>query len=110
MKRAVLYARVSTDAQHKDGTIESQVLELKRQIAAAGDVLVKEYVDDGYSGTAPGSAGARGAAEGRIDRSVRRAIGPEHRAGACAHCREDRGSRRGAAAAHRSVCCGADDR
>ena len=51
MKRAVLYARVSTDAQQKEGTIESQVLELKRQIAAAGDVLVKEYVDDGYSGT-----------------------------------------------------------
>jgi Resolvase, N terminal domain len=51
MKRAVLYARVSTDAQQKGGTIESQVLELKRQIAAAGDVLVKEYVDDGYSGS-----------------------------------------------------------
>ena len=51
MKRAVLYARVSTDAQQKEGTIESQVLELKRQIAAAGDVLVKEYVDDGYSGS-----------------------------------------------------------
>jgi Resolvase, N terminal domain/Protein of unknown function (DUF3309) len=50
-KRAVLYARVSTDAQQKEGTIESQVLELKRQITAAGDVLVKEYVDDGYSGT-----------------------------------------------------------
>jgi DNA invertase Pin-like site-specific DNA recombinase len=31
MKRAVLYARVSTDAQQKEGTIESQVLELKRQ-------------------------------------------------------------------------------
>ena len=51
MKRAVLYARVSTDAQQKEGTIASQVLELKRQIAAAGDVLVKEYVDDGYSGS-----------------------------------------------------------
>jgi site-specific DNA recombinase len=51
MKRAVLYARVSTDAQQKEGTIESQVLELKRQIAAAGDVLVKEYIDDGYSGS-----------------------------------------------------------
>jgi hypothetical protein len=46
-----VYARVSTDAQQKEGTIESQVLELKRQIAAAGDLLVKEYVDDGYSGT-----------------------------------------------------------
>ena len=51
MKRAVLYARVSTDAQEKEGTIKSQVFELKRQIAAAGDVLVKEYIDDGYSGT-----------------------------------------------------------
>jgi DNA invertase Pin-like site-specific DNA recombinase len=51
MKRAVLYARVSTDAQQKEGTIDSQVLELKRQIATAGDVLVKQYVDDGYSGT-----------------------------------------------------------
>jgi DNA invertase Pin-like site-specific DNA recombinase len=51
MKRAVLYARVSTDAQQKEGTIESQVLELKRQIAATGDVLVKEYTDNGYSGT-----------------------------------------------------------
>jgi site-specific DNA recombinase len=51
MKRAVLYARVSTDVQQKEGTIDSQVLELKRQIAAAGDVLVREYVDDGYSGS-----------------------------------------------------------
>jgi site-specific DNA recombinase len=51
MKRAVLYARVSTDAQQKEGTIESQVLELKRQIDASGDVLVKEYVDNCYSGT-----------------------------------------------------------
>ena len=51
MKRAVLYARVSTDAQQKEGTIESQVLELKRQISAADDVLVKEYLDDGYSGS-----------------------------------------------------------
>jgi len=51
MTRAVLYARVSTDAQEKEGTIKSQLFELKRQIAAAGDVLVKEYVDDGCSGT-----------------------------------------------------------
>ena len=50
MKKAVLYARVSSDPQKKERTIESQVVELKKQIAAAGDVLVKEYVDDGYSG------------------------------------------------------------
>jgi site-specific DNA recombinase len=31
MKRAVLYARVSTDAQQKEGTIESQVLEALRK-------------------------------------------------------------------------------
>jgi site-specific DNA recombinase len=35
----------------QEGTIESQHVELKRQIAAAGRVLVKQYVDDGYSGT-----------------------------------------------------------
>lgn len=51
MKRAVLYARVSSDAQQKERTIESQISELKRQIRASGDVLVKEYIDDGYSGS-----------------------------------------------------------
>ena len=50
MQRAALYARVSSDAQQKEGTIESQVGELKRQIAAAGHVLVKEYIDDGVPG------------------------------------------------------------
>jgi site-specific DNA recombinase len=57
MTKAALYARVSTDAQQKEGTIDSQVAELKRQIAAAGHVLVKQYIDDGYSGaelTRPG--------------------------------------------------------
>jgi site-specific DNA recombinase len=51
MERAVLYARVSWDAQQKEGTIESQVVDLKRQIAAAGHELVKEYIDDGITGT-----------------------------------------------------------
>jgi DNA invertase Pin-like site-specific DNA recombinase len=62
MKRAVLYARVSTDAQQKEGTIYSQVLELKRQIAAAGDVLegMKEYIDDGYQRRATGPPSIRG--------------------------------------------------
>ena len=50
MNKAVLYARVSSDAQQKEGTIESQVVELKKQIAAAGHVLVKEYIDDGITG------------------------------------------------------------
>src|SRR5713101_2527743 len=51
MTKAAFYSRVSTDAQQKEGTIESQIVELKRQISAAGHVLVKEYIDDGYSGT-----------------------------------------------------------
>jgi DNA invertase Pin-like site-specific DNA recombinase len=50
MKRAALYAPVSGDLQAKEGTIESQVLVLKKQIAAAGHVLVKEYLDNGFSG------------------------------------------------------------
>src|SRR5215469_16646709 len=50
MKKAVLYARVSTDAQQKEATIESQLFELKRQIAAAGHVLVREYIDNGVTG------------------------------------------------------------
>jgi site-specific DNA recombinase len=51
MTKAALYARVSTDAQQKEGTIGSQLVELKRQISAAGHVLVREYIDDDYSGT-----------------------------------------------------------
>jgi site-specific DNA recombinase len=51
MTKAALYARVSTDAQQKEGTIESQLVELKRQIAVAGHVLAAEYIDDGYTGT-----------------------------------------------------------
>lgn len=50
MKRAALYARVSSDLQKKEGTIESQVLELRKQIIADGNVLVKEYADEGHSG------------------------------------------------------------
>jgi DNA invertase Pin-like site-specific DNA recombinase len=51
MQRVVLYARVSSDAQQKEGTIESQVVELRKQIATAGRELVKEYIDDGITGT-----------------------------------------------------------
>jgi DNA invertase Pin-like site-specific DNA recombinase len=52
MRKAALYARVSSEVQRRNRTIDSQVLELKRQIAAAGAVLVREYIDDGYSGAA----------------------------------------------------------
>ncbi len=39
------------DRDGVEATIESQLFELKRHIAAACDVLVKEYIDDGISGT-----------------------------------------------------------
>jgi site-specific DNA recombinase len=51
MRRAVLYARVSSDLQKKEQTIDSQLAEIKKQISNAGDVLVKEYIDEGVSGT-----------------------------------------------------------
>jgi site-specific DNA recombinase len=50
MKNAVLYARVSSDLQKKERTIKSQIIALKSQINESGAVLVKEYVNDGYSG------------------------------------------------------------
>jgi DNA invertase Pin-like site-specific DNA recombinase len=50
MRKAALYARVSTDGQQKEGTIQSQLAELRKQVASAGHELVKEYIDDGYSG------------------------------------------------------------
>jgi DNA invertase Pin-like site-specific DNA recombinase len=39
MTKAALYARVSTDAQQKEGTIESQLVELRKQVAAVGHEL-----------------------------------------------------------------------
>jgi hypothetical protein len=36
MTKAALYARVSTDGQQKEGTIESQLVELRKLVAAAG--------------------------------------------------------------------------
>ena len=50
MRRAALYARVSTDGQKNEGTIESQIYELKKQIERDSGVLVKQYIEDGWSG------------------------------------------------------------
>src|SRR5262245_7809166 len=41
MTKAALYARVSSDIQQKEGTIEGQVAALRRQIHSAGHELVK---------------------------------------------------------------------
>ncbi len=70
--RAGLYARVSTERQADRGTIGSQLALLREHIAAAGDELVGEYVDDGHSGARldrPGLDALRDAAEaGLVER------------------------------------------
>jgi Resolvase, N terminal domain len=69
--RVGIYARVSTEAQEARGTIGSQLEALRARVTAAGDELVTEFVDDGYSGARldrPGLDALRDAAEaGRIE-------------------------------------------
>ena len=48
MKKVAIYARVSTERQEQQKTIESQLAEL-REICKSFQV-VKEYIDDGWSG------------------------------------------------------------
>ncbi len=45
--RVGIYARVSTEAQEARGTIGSQLEVLRARVAAEGDELVAEFVDDG---------------------------------------------------------------
>ena len=71
--RAALYARVSTERQADRGTIGSQLALLREHIAAAGDELVGEYVDDGHSGARldrPGLDALRDAAEAGLVQRV----------------------------------------
>jgi len=50
MKKVAIYARVSTERQEEQQTIESQLAEL-REICKNQDVqIVKEYTDDGFTG------------------------------------------------------------
>jgi site-specific DNA recombinase len=69
--RVGIYARVSTEAQEARGTIGSQLEALRARVAAGGDELVAEFVDDGYSGARldrPGLDTLRDAAEaGKIE-------------------------------------------
>jgi len=50
MKKAAIYARVSTERQEEQKTIESQICELREACKKDGVVIVKEYFDDGFSG------------------------------------------------------------
>lgn len=69
--RVTLYARVSSEAQEKQQTIESQLGELRAHAEAQGLALAREFVDDGYSGSMlerPGLDALRDAvAAGQVD-------------------------------------------
>jgi site-specific DNA recombinase len=59
-KRAILYARVSTDEQAKMGySIPEQLRELRAYAAREGYRVVEEAVDDGHSGADPHRPGLR---------------------------------------------------
>lgn len=53
MKSVALYARVSSDQQAQQGTIESQIEALRSRAKADGHRISPDdlFVDDGYSGT-----------------------------------------------------------
>ena len=73
MRRAALYARVSTDRQEKEQTIESQLAAITRYADEQGfrHTRALTYKDDGYSGSwldRPGLDELRDhAREGRFD-------------------------------------------
>ena len=49
--KIAIYARVSSEKQAKEGTIESQI-EALRDYAKKHDLnIIHEYIDDGYTGT-----------------------------------------------------------
>ncbi len=52
MKRAALYARVSTDNQKDEQTVKTQLYEIREAIKADGCVLIEDciYTDEGWSG------------------------------------------------------------
>jgi site-specific DNA recombinase len=67
--RVGLYARVSTERQQERGTVASQLEALRAATEAAGDEIVEEFIDDGYSGARldrPGLDQLRDAAEAGV--------------------------------------------
>src|SRR5919107_601305 len=58
-KRAILYARVSTEEQMKGYSIPDQLRELRAYAAREGYVVVEEAIDDGHSGADPHRPGLR---------------------------------------------------
>src|ERR687894_2372453 len=59
-KRAILYARVSTEEQAKSGySIPEQLRELRTYAAREGYRVIEEAIDDGHSGADPHRPGLR---------------------------------------------------
>jgi site-specific DNA recombinase len=58
-KRAILYARVSTEEQKKGYSIPDQLRELRAYAAREGYRVVEEAIDDGHSGGDPHRPGLR---------------------------------------------------
>lgn len=50
-KFVAVYARVSTSNQENEGTVETQLLAIREHANKHGYTIVKEYVDEGWSGT-----------------------------------------------------------
>ena len=48
--RAAIYARVSTDLQEKEHTIQSQLEAVRAYVSERGYIISGEYIDDGFSG------------------------------------------------------------
>jgi len=48
---SVIYARVSTETQEKHQTIDSQLAELRRYAEVHELAVMREFIDDGYSGS-----------------------------------------------------------
>jgi site-specific DNA recombinase len=71
--RVALYARVSTDGQEARGTVGSQIDALRSWAGREGHVVIREFVDDGYSGSRldrPGLDALRDGAEAGLFTAV----------------------------------------
>ena len=48
--RSAIYAKVSTESQEKQQTIDSQLSDLRNYASQNNLTIVEEYIDNGYSG------------------------------------------------------------
>jgi len=49
--KVAIYARVSTEKQEEEQTINSQIADLERFVSENGHDIIERYIDEGYSGT-----------------------------------------------------------